>query len=123
MEGLIVKQPFADLIIDGQKEWELRSRSPPNEKIKKELFLLSSGMVLGKIKITNHWELNSNELLKNQEKHCSSINLDDEFYSHVWEIQVTKKYSKPKKYGHPMGARVWVKNVTFDSQSTISQFA
>lgn len=123
MEGLIVKQPYAELIINGEKEWELRNRCPPSKKLSKELYLLSSGKVLGKIKIETHWIANKKDLEKNIDKHCSETSfLPKHHVSHVWKIQVTKKFSKPKKYVHPTGARVWVNNVSFKPQPSILNF-
>ena len=123
MDGLIVKQPFAEMIASGKKTWELRSRSAPKEKINKEILLLSSGYALGKIKIKKCFESNKKEIIQNHKKHLSGVNLDSEnIYSHVWEVSVIKKFSKPKKYSHPMGARVWVKNVDFQKQSSILYF-
>jgi len=123
MEGLIVKQPFAELIIDGKKTWELRSKSAPKKKINKEILLLSSGFALGKIKIKKCFEATKKEIIKNPKKHQSNINgLTNENYFHVWEVNVTKKFSNPKKYSHPLGARIWVKNVDFKKQVTLSHF-
>lgn len=123
MEGLIVKQPYAELIINGEKEWELRSRCPPSKKLSKELYLLSAGTVLGKIKIDTHFEANKNDLEKNKNKHRSETSfLSEHHVSYVWKVQVIKKFSKPKKYIHPTGARVWVNNVSFKSQPSILNF-
>ena len=114
MEGLIVKKPFADLIIDGEKEWELRSRCPPSKKLGKELYLLSSGKVLGRIKIDSHYIATKQQLEENLEKHRSETSfLPNSHTSHVWKIKVIEKFKQPKKYVHPIGARVWVKDVSF----------
>ena len=124
MDGLIVKQPFAKFIIDGKKEWELRSRCPPSKKLGKNLYLLSSGNVLGKIIIETHWIVTKQELEKHKQKHLSETSfLSKTHVSHVWKIHVTKKFEKPKKYSHPIGARVWVNNVSFTKQPSITQFA
>ena len=123
MEGLIVKSPYAELIIDGKKEWELRSICPPSKKLNKELYLLSSGKVLGKIKINTHWIATKKDLEQNMEKHQSeTLFLSEHHVSHVWQVKVTKKFEYPKKYIHPVGARVWVRNVLFVKQPSISNF-
>lgn len=123
MEGLIVKQPFADLIINGDKTWELRSRSAPKQKINKEILLLSSGFALGKVKITKCFEASKTELIANSEKHQCALDASIEnYYSHVWEMNVIKKFQTPKKYHHLMGARVWIKNVDYKKQSKLLQF-
>ncbi|MDE2588660.1 MAG: ASCH domain-containing protein [Patescibacteria group bacterium] len=123
MEGLIVKQPYASLIIEGEKEWEIRSRSPPKDKINKEVLLLSSGFALGKVKITNFWESDANNLINNKSKHLSNTeSLENNETVHVWQLNVTEKFLNPKKYNHPMGARVWINEVDFNNQQKILQF-
>ena len=113
MDGLIVKPPFADLIIGGNKQWELRNRPVPKSKLSSRLFLLSQGNMLGEIKITNSFgPINISELRKTTYLHNSNLKgLNYSFTTYVWEIKVLKKFSKPKKYFHPNGAQVWVKDV------------
>ena len=113
MDGLIVNQPYADLIIKGEKTWELRNRKPPANKINSEIFLLSKGNMLGTIKILGtNGPLDSNSLRKNYHYHKSQVeSIDDDYESYAWEVEVCKTYSKPQKYFHPVGAQVWVKNV------------
>ena len=113
MDGLIVKQPFADLIIDGKKQWELRSRPIPKNKIGSEVLLLSKGSILGRITLKKDLgSVNLQRLYETTHLHHSELDtLDKTFVTHVWEIRVTKKFDHPKKYAHPNGARVWVKNV------------
>lgn len=121
--GLIVKKPFAELIINGEKEWELRSRRPPPEKLGMEMYLLSSGMALGKIKIGSHWMATKQNLEQNQDKHRSEVSCLSRHHTfHVWEIRVVKKFERPKRYVHPTGARVWIKNVSFSRQPSIPNF-
>lgn len=123
MEGLIVKSPYAELIINGKKEWELRGKSPPSQKLNKELYLLSSGNVLGKIKIITYWVATKNDLEQNIEKHqTETLFLPKQHVTHVWQVKVMEKFEYPKKYVHPLGARVWVRNVLFVTQQSISNF-
>ena len=123
MDGLIVKKPYAKLIIDGKKEWELRSKCPPAKNLRKDLYLLSSGKILGKIRIDSYCVAAKQELEKNIQKHCSDVSFLSEYHeSYVWKICITEKFLEPKKYAHPMGARVWVKNVSFVTQPSITNF-
>ena len=114
MDGLIVNQPYANLIIDGKKKWELRTRKPPTDKINSEVYLLSAGKMLGTIKITNtEGPLGIDELKNNYSLHRSYIeDLNDDFVSYAWNIDICNVFDEPKKYFHPNGARVWVKNVS-----------
>jgi len=123
MDGLIIKQPYASMVIEGEKEWELRSKTPPPNKIKNDLFLLSLGFAFGKIKIVDHWVANKKELERHRPKHKSPTNfLENDFETNVWEIEVVRQFKKPKKYVHPIGARVWVKDVSFKNQPSIIDF-
>ncbi|MCV0392006.1 MAG: ASCH domain-containing protein [Nitrosopumilus sp.] len=113
MDGLIINEPYANMIINNQKKWELRSRKPPSEKIGTEIGLLSKGHLLGKIIIENSkGPLSIKELKKTKDLHKSDVSfLSPDFSSYAWEIEVAEVFEKPKKYVHPMGARVWVKDV------------
>jgi len=123
MDGLIVKQPYASYIIDEKKEWELRSTSPPANKINREIFLLSSGMVYGKIKIVDFWFADKKELEKHKRKHRSETHfLDIDHTSAVWEVEVTQRYQRPRPYSHPTGARVWVNDVSLRNKVTLTNF-
>ena len=113
MDGLIINQPFANLIIKKKKRWELRTGRLPAEKINSEIYLLSQGNILGKIKIKNtKGPFGFKELKESYHIHQSSVDgVDDEFSYYAWEIDVCEIFNVPKKYVHPNGARVWVKNV------------
>ena len=113
MDGLIVNEPYASMIIAREKKWELRSRKPPEDKIKNKIGLLSQGKMLGTIEITDSTgPLTVSDLKKTISLHQSNVDeLPKEFTSFAWKINVHKVFPKPKKYVHPMGARVWVKNI------------
>jgi len=91
MNGLIVKQPFASNIIMGKKKKEYRSRAPPEQYRRIPIYLLSGGLVLGTIKITNY--------RTNFASGCT------------WYVKVIEEFKHPKLYRHPNGAQIWVKNV------------
>ena len=113
MDGLIVNQPYANLIINGQKQWELRHRPPPKSKIGSAVYLLSNCKILGKIIIqSSKGPLTFEELTNTIHLHkVSPTKLDDSAVCYVWEITISEKFDVPKKYLHPYGAQIWVKNV------------
>ena len=113
MDGLIVNQPYANLIVQGKKQWELRSRHPPSNKLNSEIYLLSRGKILGIINIRqSHGPLSLDELEECLHLHRSELGgLDKSFTSFAWEIELCDAFTEPKKYVHPNGARVWVKDV------------
>lgn len=128
MEGLIVNEPYASMIINGDKKWELRSRTPPTDKMRKELFLLSKGQVLGIITISDTvGPLNYKDLKNSYDYHRSYIGtVHDNFVLFAWEIKVRDKFSEKVRYVHPTGAQVWVKNVNLTNgiyQDKITNYA
>jgi ASCH domain len=109
MDGLIVLEPYATMIIEGQKSWELRSRRPSSSRLGKGIYLLSSGEILGVIRIKSYTgPLSKAELLTHLRKHRVK---DPEPKLYAWRVEVVRKYPKRKKYIHSRGARVWVKSV------------
>ena len=90
MDGFIVKQPFSNRIINGTKKYEFRNFK--TTKLDDPIYLLSEGMVLGKIMFT-------------------SIKENKKTWKYAWRVKVLKKFVKPWKYSHPQGAQIWVKNV------------
>ena len=90
LQGFIVKQPFSNQIINETKKYEFRNFK--TLKLNIPIYLLSEGMVLGKIMFTD---------IKNNNKD----------WKYAWKIKVIKKLAKPWKYSHPQGAQRWVKQV------------
>jgi len=90
LQGFIVRQPYSNQIINGIKKYEFRNFK--TTKLNIPVYLLSEGMVLGKIMFT--------EIKENNKK-----------WEYAWKIKVLKKFSKPWRYSHPQGAQRWVKKV------------
>ena len=95
MDGLIVLQPYARLIIEGTKKFEYRKYKPPTDKVYIPIYLISEKKVLGEITITDS--------RYNQIRH-----------NYFWYIKVLKKYKRPKYYNYKNGAQIWVKDVIVD---------
>jgi hypothetical protein len=116
MDGLIVRQPFARLIIEGRKDWEIRSRKPPKNKTGREIYLLSEGEALGKIKIVSfHGPLSKEELDSTANHHFSpQKHFDSSVFA--WILSVSERFLRPVGYHHPIGARVWVLDVRLKSE-------
>ena len=101
MNGLIVLQPHAGLIASGVKTEEYRSRPPPFQYLKQDIFLLSECKVLAIIQITDYVK-------------CSETN-------YIWKIKLIEEYITPRLYNHPNGAQVWVRDVK-GVKTTIEMF-
>lgn len=108
MKGLIIKSPWIDLILEGKKVWEIRSR---NTNIRGEIALIrsGSGTIIGTVELTDCKKLAQSDFKINYAKHC--INTDSELpYKNVyaWVLQNAVLYEKPIPYIHPKGAIIWV---------------
>ena len=90
MQGFIVRQPYANQIINGKKKFEFRNFK--TNKLNEPCYLLSEGMVLGTIMFTKIREINKD-------------------WKYAWSIKIIKKLTKPWKYKHPQGAQRWVTEV------------
>ena len=91
MQGFVVKQPYSNQIINGTKKYEFRNFK--TTKLNVPIYLLSEGMVLGKIMFTEIKENNKD-------------------WKYAWKIKVLKKLVKSWRYSHPQGAQRWVKKVS-----------
>ena len=90
-DGLIVKQPYADEIINGEKTIEYRAKALPDDKKFIDVYILSSGHILGTASFDK-----------------STQTEDGRF---EWHIRRVSKLPQPIKYIHPKGARVWIRGV------------
>lgn len=107
--GLIIRQPWIELILSGKKTWEMRSRPT---SVRGRIALIESGtrMVVGECWIVH----SSNNPVSHQEArdtinqhHVCDISLLEK-WCFAWELKFAKRYKKPIPYTHPMGAVVWV---------------
>ncbi|MEM0443452.1 MAG: ASCH domain-containing protein [Candidatus Caldarchaeum sp.] len=108
MDGLIVKQPYAGLIISGRKKWEMRLWPPPAGKLGRKVYLLSGGYALGVVKVVGvRGPLSRSSVVRLRRYHLGASTR----YRYGWVLKVVKRFNKPLKYRHPHGAVVWVRNV------------
>ncbi len=90
-DGLIVNQPYADEIINGEKTIEYRAKKLPDDKKFIDVYILSGGHILGTASFDK-----------------STPTEDGRF---EWHIRRVSKLPQPIKYIHPKGARVWIRGV------------
>ncbi len=108
MKGLIIKKPWIDLILNGEKIWEIRGN---NTKIRGEIELIQSGsgLVVGKCKIIDCLQLDLEKYKKSTDKHCIKNTAELPYKNtFAWVISEAIRYQTPKEYKHPNGAIIWV---------------
>ena len=108
MKALIIKKPWIDYILNGQKSWEIRGS---NTHIRGEIELIQSGsgLVVGKCKLVNCIKLSLDDYQKNKHNHrIDNISILPYKNTYAWVLSDAEKYSSPRKYKHPNGAIIWV---------------
>lgn len=106
--ALIIKQPWLDMILGGEKIWEMRSR-PTN--ITGWIGLIEAGtrLVVGKAYLLPSSEaVTHEELIANSHKHRIIDNSLLDKWSYPWRLARVQQYVNPIPYKHPKGAVVWV---------------
>lgn len=114
MNGLIIKSPHIEKILDGKKTWEIRGS---NTNVRGEIALIKSGsgMIIGTCELVDViGTLTLEELINNADKSCSDVQklkVNGLYYknTYAWVLQNAKYLEKPVPYKHPMGAVIWVK--------------
>ena len=107
--ALIIKKPWLDLILSGEKTWEIRGS---NTKIRGRIGLIESGSGL----IVGECDLYGSETLTLYQDVFYSLHKIPKFNQnvkykvpHAWKIENATRYEKPIPYDHPKGAVIWVK--------------
>lgn len=112
---LIIKDPWATLILNGNKTIELRTTN--TKKINQEIFIAKSGtkQIFGKITISHTKLIQPQNLHKLENKHLVDKNTLQKFNYlqkkkiYAWYLINPVLFQKPINYHHPKGAQIWVK--------------
>ena len=107
--ALVIKKPWVDLILAGAKIWEIRG-APTN--LRGPVFLAASGTraLVGRVTITNCFEIGHDDLPKYVHQHCiadcSIVRYKRVF---AWALEGAERFEVPREYTHARGAITWVK--------------
>ena len=113
MDILVIKEYFGNLILTGNKTWEVRNT---NTKKRGTISIAYSGTNkrFGTVELVDSFPLTKELFDENFFKHHNECSWDEllESYNHpyAWVMENPKLYSKPIPYEHPHGAVVWVKS-------------
>ncbi|NJE05292.1 ASCH domain-containing protein [Thermococcus sp. M36] len=118
-KGLIVREPFATLLVEGRKVWEIRKS---RTKFRGEVLILSGGKALGKAELVDVLgPFTPEELAEHRDKHL----VDQEFlreYSagkplYAWVFRNARKFERPVDVNIARGAQIWANVVVEDEQA------
>ena len=110
MKGLIIKEPWINFILNGEKTWEIRGS---NTKIRGKIYLIKSGtgMMFGECDLADSFPVTFEIFIENKHKHRIPNN-SGVFIQyknpHVWVMQNPVRYPEPKPYEHKQGAIIWI---------------
>ena len=111
MRGLIVREPYASLIVKGEKIWEIRRR---RTNVRGDIYIISNGKILGKVKLVDVLgPFTAEELAEHSDKHKVSYeelkNYARNCKLFVWVFKDAVMFERPIEVKIPKGAQVWVK--------------
>lgn len=107
-KGLIIREPWIDLIFDEKKPWEIRGS---NTKIRGEIALIKSGtgLVHGTVILTNCFAITQEAFDQGRDNHRIPETFVNPYKQrYVWELRAPKRFKHPIPYHHPQGAVIWV---------------
>lgn len=110
MKGLIIKSPWIEKILSGEKTWEIRG-SKTNIRGTVALIKSGTGMIYGTIDVLGSKEISLDKYRKTEDFHRIPQNMFPGLpYSktHAWILSNPLVFYKPKPYIHPQGAVIWV---------------
>jgi hypothetical protein len=114
MKGLIIKDPWIDYILLGQKTWEIRG-SVTNIRGTIVLIKSGSGCMFGTADLVDCFEISLEKYQNSYQKHMvsrESINSLPYCRTYAWILTNPVLFTKPISYRHPKGAVIWV-NLNF----------
>jgi hypothetical protein len=106
--GLLIKKQYLDLILDGSKVWELRSRNTSRRGV---ICLIESGsgLIRGLADLSSTIKLDKTTYDDNYELHQIGIPYEDcRWNKYAWEFDSVEVLDHPIAYQHPQGAVIWV---------------
>lgn len=113
MKGLVVREPWIDLILSGEKTWEMRSRSTgyrgPVALIRK-----GSGTIVGVAELVGtRSPLSPAEMIDTYPLHRIPRDLIEggevAKWTTPWVLANVRRLASPVPYDHPAGAVTWVR--------------
>lgn len=112
MRGLVIQSQWLELILGGEKTWELRSTAT---SIRGQIALIKkgTGQVFGVANIISiRGPLSEQSLLQHEKQHCVPTDFwqpyEDFKWRYAWQLDGVEVLHTPVTYTHPNGAVIWV---------------
>lgn len=113
LKGLLVREPWITLLVEGRKTWELRG-SRTTHRGRTGLIAAGAGVVVGEARLIDVvGPLGPEELEAAESFHRvgKSMYADRLPYAQTfaWVFEDAFRYKEPFSYTHPQGAVIWVR--------------
>lgn len=106
MKGFIIRQPWADLILSGEKTWEIRSSTC---HFRGTVGLVCEGKYVGTVDIIGAKELTLNQYKKTKKNHqVKDVKTLPYKKTYAWVLENPVRFKSPKPYTHKAGCVIWV---------------
>jgi hypothetical protein len=112
MKALLIRQPWIDKMLRGEKRWELRGS---RTKVRGLIALIQSGTgtVVGTCELVDvEGPLSLAELRQSTARHRVPANRFNNRppypRTYAWVLRGARRLYKPVRYKHPVGAVIWV---------------
>ena len=107
--ALVVKKRWLDKILDGEKDWEIRSSRTRHRGWVFFAQSKATGQLLGRARLVDCFELSADTFEAHAHRHCvaawPSLTYKRAF---AWVLEQAERFEKPFAYAHRPGAVVWV---------------
>ncbi|ASJ13566.1 ASCH domain-containing protein [Thermococcus thioreducens] len=115
-KGLIVREPFATLIAEGKKVWEIR-KSRTN--VRGRVLIISGGKAVGSAELVDVLgPFTPEELGQHADKHLADVDFLRQYSGgkplYAWVFRNAEKFKIPRKVRISRGAQVWANVVVED---------
>lgn len=117
LDGLIVKQPWANVIVEGKKTMEVRGCR--TKKQNEDIVIIESGMnrIIGDVRIFGYIELDKETFESNRDKHLINLSYDEVLISfgykklYGWCLGEAREAAEPVIcHNRKKGQVIWVKD-------------
>ena len=108
-KALVVKKEWLNLILAGQKTWEIRGSSTSKRGWVHFAESQAGGKLRGRARLVNCFPVPTESFQRHYKKHCvPSLTMVPYKTVYAWVFEDAEEFEKPFEYEHKQGAVIWV---------------
>ena len=108
-KALVVKKKWLDLILAGQKTWEIRGSSTSKRGWVHFAESQAGGKLRGRARLVNCFPVPRESFQRHYKKHCvPSLTMVPYVTPYAWVLEDAEEFEKPFEYEHKLGAVIWI---------------